>query len=290
MLPEESGTESAVEAPKDDYVLHSETVEAEKSAAEQPEQVEAPETEQSEESEQTETTERKPKRGGFQKKLERQSAQIAELQAELDRMRSGPKQDSSSVSDGAPVKPKADDFNTYAEYEDAKDDYYEKLADWKAEQKVSKAFESQNKRSQEQAQQKDLEDRITNYRKQVEDARKVHADFDEVINSYDGELTPHMQAALLDSEMGAEVSYYLAKHPEEAEKLEGMGLIQINKAIAKIEAKLEMKSQKSVVKTSNSPPPINPVTKGTTKSTKSPDEMDMDEYNAWRDSQRRVRR
>ena len=66
------------------------------------------------------------------------------------------------------------------------------------------------------------------------EAKKIHDDFDEVIEDYDGPLTIGMQQALVDSEIGPQVAYYLASNRKEAERIGKMtSLVEINKAIGK---------------------------------------------------------
>lgn len=282
MLPEESG-QTAVDTPQDDYVLHSETLkEAEKPVEEKP--AAEPETEdetEDKEPEEDTSSERKPKRGGFQKKLERKDAEIARLREELATKSAGtPKQDFPSET-GAPAKPKMDDFNTYQEYEEAKDKYYEDLADYKADQKVSKAFQTRDQQSQIQQKNATYEQKVAEFAKETPDFKQS---LDNLFAEY--EIPETMVSAVIDSDMGPEVAYYIAKNPEIAERMTHMGILQLNKEIGKIEAKLEMSKKPEAAVTTKAPRPISPVSKSSS-TTKDPSEMPYEDYVKFRESQLR---
>lgn len=67
---------------------------------------------------------------------------------------------------------------------------------------------------------------------------------------------------MLESDVGAEIAYHLAKNPELFEKLNDpkLSVITLGRELGKIEALLEGKKQgKAAVKTTNAPAPISPV-------------------------------
>lgn len=226
---------------------------------------------------------RKPKRGGFQKKIARLEAEIAALK----NGQSGTKSETSTKSETpkAAEKPKPEDFQTW-------DDYNEALTDWKVDQKLAKRDEDSRTAEKTENFKKSQKTKAERYEQGVAEVKEMdgYEDFDEVIEDYDGPLTIGMQQALLDSEIGPQVAYYLAKNPKEAEKLSKMSLIELNKAIGRIEAKIEKSSNddpgegdedegkaKKAAKTTKSPPPISPV-KASAKSKKDPDDQSYEEY------------
>lgn len=220
---------------------------------------------------------RKRKRGGFQKKISRLEAEVAELTAKLQKQSPGDKDEgkSSEKSDDAPPKrPDPKDFKTY-------DEYTEALTDWKVDEKLRKAEEKRQTEAKKSDFKKAQETKVQRYEKGIEAAQEIYEDFDDVIEDYDGPLTIGMQQALLDSDMGPQVAYYIAQNPKVGEKMAKMTLVQINKEVAKIEARLEAKQGDKAAdddkKTSKSPPPIDPV-KGSSKSKKSVEDMDYEEY------------
>lgn len=188
---------------------------------------------------------------GYQRKLAAKDAELAEARAELERLKTT-----------KPAEPKGKP--NYADYEKAgktNEEYFEDLADWKAEQKITQTLTEQEKKAQEKALKTEAEKRQQSYQTKAAEFAKTAPDFTEVTEAYDGPFNQTIAQALLDSDMGPEVAYYLAKNPDEAEKLEGMNYGQVSRFFGKIEAKLE--SQKTPeVKVTKAPPPI-PAQRGT---------------------------
>lgn len=69
----------------------------------------------------------------------------------------------------APKKPDAKDFDKYDDYEAAKDKYFEDLADYRASEAVKKADLERQQREV-----------LRSFEQKLADARKLHADYDEV--------------------------------------------------------------------------------------------------------------
>jgi predicted methyltransferase len=69
-------------------------------------------------------------------------------------------------------------------------------------------------------------------------ARHKHPDFDAVVNRQDVTLTPAMVQALIESGSGAELMYYLGKHPEEAVRIAGLSPVSSILEIGKIAGRL----------------------------------------------------
>lgn len=230
---------------------------------------------------------RKRKRGGFQKKISRleEEKEYWRRKALETSEKTPQKQDQKpKAEDAPPKKPNPKDFETYDEYSEA-------LTDWKVDEKLRKAEETRQTEAKRTQFKEAQQTKVERYEEGIAEAQKAYDDFDEVIEDYDGPLTIGMQQALLDSDMGPQVAYHIAKNPKLGEKMAGMTILQLNKEVAKIEARLE-KSEKGkgegtvAKKTSKSPPPIDPV-KGSSKSKKSPDDMSYEEYLKEREQRRR---
>ena len=256
--PENAGQE-AVADTRDDNIVS--TIEAEEP---KPETKEAEVVQEVKEDEPQDGAKPKEKLGGFTKKLAAKDARIAELEAKLSEQ---PAKTVETPSD----KPKLDDFETY-------DQYTEALTDWKFEQKAKE----QESKSREQALRNEAKQRVETYGAKADEFAKENPDFDEVVAESDV-FTPIMVQAIQESDVGPEVAYYLAKNPEEASKIARLGIVAMNRAIGRIEAKLESKEAKPAVKTTNAPPPIKPVSKSAS-TTVDPynTQMDADEYAKWR--------
>src|SRR5258708_347380 len=109
------------------------------------------------------------------------------------------------------VKPKRADFAEDAEGEQK---YEDALIAWGVE-KVKK--ESAVKEA-ENANKARFEENINNYAVQVEEAKDKYEDWDKVVNQ-EIFIGKEVQLAILEQENGAEVIYYLGRHPAYAAKL-----------------------------------------------------------------------
>lgn len=284
----DSGDVVAVE-PQDDYETISGAVEVEK-PVEAPKE---PEPDEDHEDEEPDHSERKPKRGGFQKKIAQRDQLIADLQRQLaEKAAPVSKQDTpSEKSDAAPVEPNEDDFHTFADFQKAERQYYRDLAKYEANNAVESYKKSTQKQSQEEKSQQEFQGKLEAYNQKATEAKEVYKDFQTKMDAFfnSGYQTPLVESVILDSEMGADVGYYIANNPDVAEKLAGLGLVALNKEIGRIEARLELdKSEKAVVRT-KTPPPISPI-KNNASSTKALEDMDYDEYKLAMEAKERARR
>lgn len=260
---EQVSGETAVETkPANDFVLHGE--ETTETAVEAP----VEEGTQPEEDSQDKPNEegKKPKRGGFQKKIGRLEAERDFYRQELERARSvaAPVEKPSVKSEDAAL-PKEDDFETFADYNQA-------IIKHAVAQELKKA-------DVEKAQVQSIQSKVDTYNKLTSELKTERPDFDEVINNSEIVVTPAIKAAILDSDMGPRVALYLAENPDEAEGLENLGTIALNKKIAKIEAKLELSkpAPKVAAKTTQAPAPISPVGNGKSNVVPNTDD-DFEEY------------
>lgn len=138
-------------------------------------------------------------------------------------------------------------------------DYAEKLADWSAKQAIKK---KEQEETTEKAK-KEYESKVDSWRKRIEKAREDLEDYDDLVESSEVVISDQVRDAILESEVGPRILYELAKNPETAEKIAKMSvtgaLREIGKIEAKIESKTEAKEDKSAVKASKAPEPINPI-------------------------------
>lgn len=264
---ENNGAESAVitETPKNDYI----TTGPEDLIAPEKEEVEPAEVENND-SEQEQVKQKRSR--GYKAKAERLEAELAKYRAKEQALA---EPTGSSKVEAESAKPKPDDFEDYGEYTEA-------LADWKVEQKLKERDKKTKEETQKAEFAKTHKEKVENYTNLVKEAQERYEDFDEVINEYDGPLTSAMQAALLDSDVGPDVAYYIATTEGEGERLAKLGIVALNKEIGKIEARLENRESKAVVKTTKAPPPLTPIGKGKSTVSKDPSNMTFEEYKVWR--------
>ena len=226
------------------------------------------------ESKDDKTEEQKPKKkGGFQRKLERverEKQELAARLAELEKKISQPKPEQKiekKVDDG---RPKLEDFEDQASYIEA-------VADWKLEQKEKQKAEAASKdkeRSEFESKVKSFSDKAKEFGKSVDDYEDTILDVDHIPLSRD------FESALLDSEIGPQVLYELAKNPAEFAKVNSMPRSSIDRMIGRLEEKLTQ------TKTTKAPPPPKPVGAKGSGSLKKPEDMDFAEYKKWRASQK----
>lgn len=207
-------------------------------------------------------------RAKTQREVQRSRADSAEaradrLERELAELRGGETTKVTPVQEPPETpKPTQDKFDTY-------DEFIEALADWKADQRVSKAL------SEREATQKAEEQKKSEARQQTEQAevwkKRVDAalavpgrdDFREVAFGKIP-MSVVMRDAILDSELGAEVLYALGKNPAEAQRIAGLGPMAAAREIWKLELTLTSRSsskppEKQKQQVSSAPDPITPV-------------------------------
>lgn len=212
---------------------------------------------------------------GVQKRIDRLTRDKYRLQAELDVARRQPQQaQPRSPAANANGAPKPEQFRTYEEFLEAR-------AEWKAEQKVSAVlgeFQEHTRRQSAEAEQGRL---AQTWEERVGKALEMYDDFEEVALSPDLPISEAMMAALVRTEKGPDVAYYLGKHRDVAAQLSTLDPYSAALRIGEIAATLSRPAPK---KTTNAPEPINPV--GARASTsKDPSTMTDAEFAAWRRDQ-----
>lgn len=124
----------------------------------------------------------------------------------------------------------------YATYED----YLEDLADWKVEQRIVKLEKETIEKDAKAAVERDQRAISDKWKEQVDSARSKHADFMEV--ALDPKLPIPQGSAVeqwvLDSDIGTEILYHLAKHPDELKAIHAMPPVKAARALTILEAEL----------------------------------------------------
>ena len=95
-------------------------------------------------------------------------------------------------------------------------------------------------------------------------------------------VSPIMAEAIMESDLGIDLLYYLGKNPKEAAKIAELSPVAQARAIFKLESKVG--AQVAPPK-SQAPAPVKPVRGGSAAPTKSPSQMSMAEYAAYRQKQ-----
>lgn len=175
-----------------------------------------------------------------------------------------PKQEAKQESSEG--EPQEEQFDTYK-------DYLKAQVKWELAQE-KKAQEQQAKELEQKTQaQKQAEE----FKSKIDSFAQNTPDFFDVIEECDEKVSTsfHVQEAIRNSDMPAQVLYELAKNPTEIERLNKLSVIAAAKEIGKIEARLssqtESKEEKQTQekpqpKITKAPKPLNPVgSKGNSK-------------------------
>jgi hypothetical protein len=127
------------------------------------------------------------------------------------------------------------------------------------------------------------------YSDRIAKTAEKYDDFDEIARNPDVKVSGVMAEAIVYSDNGPEMQYYLGKNPAEAERIMKLPpTIQLME-LGKIEAKLAgtpAPAAPTPPKISTAPPPITPLKTGdSAPASKAPEDMSMDEYKAFRKAQ-----
>jgi hypothetical protein len=154
----------------------------------------------------------------------------------------------------APQKPKPEQFTTTEEYVEA-------LTAYKADEIFRTRTQESESQRREAEQRQRHQSVVSSYQERVEQAMDKYPDFEDVAYSPDVPITNAMAATIQESEKGPDIAYFLGKNPAEAQRIAKLSPFLQAKELGKLEAKLE--SAPAPVKTSNAPPPINPIRNAT---------------------------
>jgi hypothetical protein len=237
----------------------------------------------------SEKTDKPKKKGGWQRRIDKEVARRRELEREIDVLkklaieRSGDsskkdvsKVESKTVEADAAGKPVSGNFDTHAEYVEA-------LTDWKIEQREKKA-----KTEAEQAKlQSEQQEAVQSYRERAKVFAESHDDFDDVLaDADDVQISSTVNEAILSSENGPELAYELAKDKEAFKRICALPPIAAAKAIGRFEAQIASKAPdarktKETKTITQAPKPLDPVGKGAAAATRksiSDPEISFEDY------------
>lgn len=234
-----------------------------------------------------ETTEQQEahKQSKFQRRLDRQkSARVAaETEARLLReqvakleAQQTPKQDT-----GEPKREQFEDYETYLRA----------VAKYDAAAEADKRIKSDREERQgreKQAQAAVDHDKTAKAWSERETAfQSEKKDYTETVTSFlnedeFGSLSESARRGIVESDLGPQLLYHLAKHPEDAERIAELSPTRQIAELGKLEAKLGSPPAK---KASNAPEPPNPVKGGANAAQGYRENMTDAEYKNWRKSQ-----
>lgn len=225
-----------------------------------------------------------------------------------------------------PPRPAVDEFATYEDYTEAVAKWAVKIAKSEWQQETTSAVDERLKAEADkalQAQWQQTQAALTQrYQAGVIKAREKYDDYDEAIAAPELQASPLMEAELLRSDIGPEITYYLATHPETCKKLHALGNSpQALREFGKVEARVEHALEKAAAdkgsqaaaaptaarsdaaakqlasvappagpkRVTKAPDPITPVGGGETQATTDPDKMSYQEYKEYMNARERQR-
>lgn len=168
------------------------------------------------------------------------------------------------------------------------DEYIESLTDWKAKKAVVEG-EQQKQQARIAAEE---EERNHRYMSTVEGAKTRYDDFEKIVGAARVAIPPYVAFAIKESEIGGDLTYYLAKHQDEVKKLIDMNPVKAVKYLDRLERDLltdddavePVETVKPEAK-KKAPEPITPV-RGMSALPSAP-AKDFEEYRARRKAQMR---
>lgn len=173
-------------------------------------------------------------------------------------------------------QPKEDPRPTRDKFEDP-DAYDQALVDWSGRAAKTVALAEASAAQQRQDQDRQFNGLRDTYMERVAQFEADHADYEDVVLNDDLKISPPMSQAILEAEDGPAIAYYLGQNPEVAERLSKLSPAQAVYEIGKISNRLTNPPKPK-------PEPIKPLSARNSAGPKSPDEMSMDEYAAYRKS------
>lgn len=188
-----------------------------------------------------------PKESRVQKRIDKLTREKYELKGKLEAYERMMSQQQVQVAN-VESKPQRSQFGSDEEFIDA-------ITDYKINQR-----ENASKQQSAVAAQTSVE---SAWAAKEKSAMKEYEDYSDVVeDASDVKINSAAVEAILESDLGPDIRYYLAKNPDEAEKTLSMSASAAIKHIGKIEAKIEAQKSAKKTKTSSAPPPIKPVKAG----------------------------
>jgi hypothetical protein len=182
-----------------------------------------------------------------------------------------------------PKEPKRYDFATEEAFIEALTDY-----------KVDKRIADRENAQREAKMATEMQEIDNSYLKTVKAAKTRYDDFDTTVSEAKDVIPPFLVMAIKESDVGGDLTYFLAKFPEETKKILAMRPVQALKYISRLEHELlepEETVSAGISKPSQkkAPEPINPV-RGTNLADMSGSAKNFEEYRSRRLAEKRNKR
>lgn len=210
--------------------------------------------------------------GGFQKRIDKLTREKEHWKEQALAALTKPVASSAPIEAPKPAdKPKVDDFATHAEYVEA-------LTDWKVDQKV-RSFEAKQNEEKAKTHQQTVQ---SSFQEKQKDFKAATPDFDEVMADADFQVSRAVLDEIVTNDNGPALQYFLAKNPDEAERLSKLNPLALAREVGRLESRFVTAPSKTTDKVTKAPAPPTPVSRSSSTSAKDPGEMSLREYEAWR--------
>lgn len=163
-------------------------------------------------------------------------------------------------------EPKLEQFGSY-------DDFVKATARYEATKHAKSVTEADRKEAEQRSVRERQQAAINSHLERQTKAMEKFEDYEDVAFR-NPHMTEHMAGAIVESEMGPEVAYWLGKNQAESARIAKLSPVQQVKELGKIEAKLEAPAAPPEPKPSAAPEPITPVGGKATTATDEPSERD----------------
>lgn len=161
--------------------------------------------------------------------------------------------------------PKSDELGPepqVAQFTDV-NEYAKALKDWTAE----KTLQDKAKKDTEERQAKERETAAAEWAKRQSAFKAETTDYEKMIGESDVKVSDQVRDAIIDSDVGPQILYHLAQHPEEAQKIAGLTVAGALRAIGRLEAAISggkssektVEAKTPIVEISKAPAPITPL-------------------------------
>jgi hypothetical protein len=209
-----------------------------------------------------------------------------QLQREIDALKGtksgGPSADKDGGSD--PDEPKPGDFKTVGEYTRALVKY-----------EAKKAGETGKAQAEQSKQQEHANEIVSAFVKRQDEFKAATPDYEDVVGGTDLIVPDIAKQYLIESEVGPQLAYHLAKNPDEVTRLKKLSPSRCVAELGKLETKFEKaaapaKADAAPAKEiSKAPAPISPLEGKETTVNKDPSQMTFQELRAFREAERRAK-
>ena len=151
---------------------------------------------------------------------------------------------------------------TLADFDYNEAEYAKYLREQAVTQARTEAQKEAKRIAEEYRQQQEAEIRNREFAKRASEFAKEKSDYFEVTSDPNLPFTQHMAELIQDSDIGPQVAYYLARHPDEAYDISRATPSAQGRLIGKLESKLSQAIEAEKKKQSKAPPPPKGKVKG----------------------------